>query len=100
MLFGKRIAVRDSKNIHGAVLSFSAAQWNAFVSGVRSGKYGREKREAQEPKDGTVPTRSSGSRPGMAWSTASLQAVGPAVADIARLASAYGWSVLSSLGYA
>ena len=37
--FGKRIAVRDSKNIHGAVLTFSSAQWNAFVVGVRTGKF-------------------------------------------------------------
>ena len=36
---GKRIAVRDSKNVHGAVLSFSSAQWNAFVAGVRTGKF-------------------------------------------------------------
>jgi hypothetical protein len=36
---GKRIAVRDSKNVHGAVLSFSSAQWNAFVAGVRTGEF-------------------------------------------------------------
>lgn len=35
--FGKRIAVRDSKNIHGAVLMFSSAQWNVFVASVRTG---------------------------------------------------------------
>ena len=98
---GKRIAVRDSKNVHGAVLSFSSAQWNAFVAGVRSGKYRREKGAAQEPKASSVPARSSVSRPGMAWSTANLPAVGPVVAEIARLALVYGWPVLSSsLGYA
>lgn len=32
---GKRIAVRDSKNVHGAVLTFSSVQWSAFVEGVR-----------------------------------------------------------------
>jgi Domain of unknown function (DUF397) len=30
------IDVRDSKNPQGSVLSFTSAQWNAFVSGVRS----------------------------------------------------------------
>jgi len=94
--FRKSIAVRDSKNIRGAVLSFSSAQWNAFVAGVRSGKYGREKREAQEPKASTVPARSSVSRPGMASTTASLQAVGAALAEMARLVSLLS----SSLGYA
>jgi Domain of unknown function (DUF397) len=32
---GKRIAVRDSKNVHDTVLTFSSAQWSAFVEGVR-----------------------------------------------------------------
>jgi hypothetical protein len=36
---GKRIAVRDSKNIHGAVLTFSSTEWNAFVAGIRTGKF-------------------------------------------------------------
>jgi hypothetical protein len=36
---GKRIAVRDSKNVHGVVLSFSSAQWNAFVAGVQTGEF-------------------------------------------------------------
>jgi hypothetical protein len=35
----KRIAVRDSKNIRGAVLTFSSAEWNAFVAGIRTGKF-------------------------------------------------------------
>jgi hypothetical protein len=34
----KHIAVRDSKNAHGAVLTFSSNQWNTFVAGVRNGK--------------------------------------------------------------
>ena len=33
---GARIHVRDSKNPGGVVLRFTAAQWNAFVTGVRS----------------------------------------------------------------
>ena len=37
--FGKRIVVRDSKNIDGAVLTFSSVQWHAFVAGVRTGKF-------------------------------------------------------------
>ena len=36
---GKRIAIRDSKNIHGAVLTFSSTEWNAFVAGIRTGKF-------------------------------------------------------------
>ena len=31
-----RIDVRDSKNAHGAILTFSPAQWNEFVAFVRS----------------------------------------------------------------
>jgi Domain of unknown function (DUF397) len=100
----RRIAVRDSKNVQGAVLSFSPAQWSAFVAGVRSGKFGRVrrvKREVQEPKASTAPARSSASRSGVAMGTVSLQAVGPVVVGIARLASVYGCSVLlSSLSYA
>ena len=36
---GKRIAVRDSKNVGGAVLMFSSAQWSAFVAGIRTDKF-------------------------------------------------------------
>jgi len=97
----KRIAVRDSKNVQGVVLSFSSTQWNAFVAGVRRGKFGRVKKEAQEPKASTVPARPSASRPGMAVGAVSLLGAGPVVVGIARLASAYGRSVLlSSLSYA
>lgn len=36
----KRIDVRDSKNAHGAaVLTFGAAQWNAFLVSVRNGVF-------------------------------------------------------------
>lgn len=34
----KRVALRDSKNANGAVLTFSPLQWNAFVASVRSAK--------------------------------------------------------------
>jgi Domain of unknown function (DUF397) len=32
-------AVRDSKDPHGARLTFSACAWTAFVSSVKHGKY-------------------------------------------------------------
>jgi hypothetical protein len=32
----RRIDVRDSMNIRGAVLTFSSAQWNTFVVSLRS----------------------------------------------------------------
>jgi Domain of unknown function (DUF397) len=32
----RRIDVRDSTNIRGAVLTFSSTQWNAFVASLRS----------------------------------------------------------------
>jgi hypothetical protein len=32
-------AVRDSKDRHGAVLSFTAAQWAAFTAGVQAGEF-------------------------------------------------------------
>lgn len=37
---GKRIDVRDSKNVPGTVLTFSSTQWNAFVANVRRGNLG------------------------------------------------------------
>jgi hypothetical protein len=38
---GGMIRVRDSKHTSGAVLSFTQAEWEAFVSGVRNGEFGR-----------------------------------------------------------
>lgn len=35
-----RRAVRDSKNPSGPALSFTAAQWSAFTTGVRAGDFG------------------------------------------------------------
>jgi Domain of unknown function (DUF397) len=34
-------AVRDSKNPDGAVLTFTAGEWQAFLAGVRAGEFGR-----------------------------------------------------------
>ncbi len=33
------IAIRDSKDLHGSVLTFSAEEWAAFVAGVRNGEF-------------------------------------------------------------
>ena len=34
-----RVAVRDSKQQHGAVLLFTATEWQAFLNGVRDGEF-------------------------------------------------------------
>jgi predicted secreted Zn-dependent protease len=34
------VAVRDSKNPNSPVLSFNAAEWSAFVDGVKAGEFG------------------------------------------------------------
>ena len=33
------VGVRDSKNPSGAVLSFTSAEWHAFVAGVKQGEF-------------------------------------------------------------
>jgi hypothetical protein len=33
------IGVRDSKDPHGPVLTFTPAEWEAFTSGVRDGEF-------------------------------------------------------------
>ncbi|HEV8651717.1 MAG TPA: DUF397 domain-containing protein [Actinomycetes bacterium] len=33
------VAVRDSKERHGPILVFTAAEWAAFVHGVRDGQF-------------------------------------------------------------
>jgi hypothetical protein len=38
-LEGGMTAVRDSKNPDGAVLTFTAGEWQAFLSGVRAGEF-------------------------------------------------------------
>jgi Domain of unknown function (DUF397) len=35
-----RVAVRDSKDIAGPVLTFSVDRWRSFVSGLRTGALG------------------------------------------------------------
>jgi len=37
---GTGVAVRDSKNLAGAVLSFPATAWSAFTSGVCADQFG------------------------------------------------------------
>lgn len=41
-LSGELIGVRDSKNPRGPVLRFTRADWDAFVSGIRTGEFGQE----------------------------------------------------------
>jgi hypothetical protein len=36
---GEMIAVRDSKNPEGAVLVYTATEWNEFAANVRKGQY-------------------------------------------------------------
>ncbi|WP_052069319.1 DUF397 domain-containing protein [Streptacidiphilus albus] len=36
--FGDAVPVRDSKDVSGPVLAFSAAAWSAFVDAVKSGE--------------------------------------------------------------
>lgn len=39
------IRVRDSKDRRGAVLSFTLAEWDAFIGGVRLGEFDRKRRD-------------------------------------------------------
>lgn len=39
---GDTIRVRDSKNPRGRILSFTTAEWGAFIGGVRNGKFDRQ----------------------------------------------------------
>lgn len=41
-LSGDTIRVRDSKNPRGGVLSFTTAEWDAFIGGVRIGEFDRK----------------------------------------------------------
>jgi hypothetical protein len=34
-----QVALRDSKDRHGPVLLFSAAEWRSFVHGVKAGEF-------------------------------------------------------------
>jgi hypothetical protein len=38
-LTGDTIGIRDSKHPKGAVLSFTLAEWDAFIGGVRNGEF-------------------------------------------------------------
>jgi hypothetical protein len=38
------ILVRDSKNPRGPVLSFTPAEWDAFIGGVHQGEFDRQPR--------------------------------------------------------
>lgn len=38
-LEGDGVAVRDSKDPDGAVLSFNAPEWQAFIQGVKAGEF-------------------------------------------------------------
>jgi hypothetical protein len=40
-LAGDAIRVRDSKNPRGGVLSFTPAEWDAFIGGVLNGEFNR-----------------------------------------------------------
>ncbi|MGY1898641.1 DUF397 domain-containing protein [Nocardia gipuzkoensis] len=40
-LDGGRVGVRDSKNTHGGVLTFTPSEWDAFLSGARDGQFDR-----------------------------------------------------------
>ena len=33
------VAVRDSKDPHGPVLTFTPGEWRTFIAGVKSGKF-------------------------------------------------------------
>ena len=37
------IRVRDSKNPRGGILSFTPAEWDAFIGGVRLGEFDRKR---------------------------------------------------------
>jgi Domain of unknown function (DUF397) len=39
-LYGAAVGVRDTKDAGGLVLRFSPAEWDAFLGGVRNGKFG------------------------------------------------------------
>lgn len=41
-LTGDRIRVRDSKHPRGAVLTFTPAEWDAFIGGVHNGEFDRK----------------------------------------------------------
>jgi hypothetical protein len=46
-LTGNRIQVRDSKHPRKAVLTFTTAEWDAFIGGVYNGEFDRKPRGQQ-----------------------------------------------------
>jgi Domain of unknown function (DUF397) len=38
-LYGRSVGVRDSKDANGLVLRFAAGEWQAFLGGVRNGRF-------------------------------------------------------------
>jgi len=48
---GTEVLVRDSKNPDGPVLEFTAAEWDAFLAGVRNGEFDRRQTPVQEELD-------------------------------------------------
>jgi Domain of unknown function (DUF397) len=44
-LSGDTIRVRDSKNPGGGLLSFTMAEWDAFIGGVLNGEFNRRPRD-------------------------------------------------------
>ena len=38
-LYGRAVGVRDSQDADGLVLRFAAGEWQAFLGGVRNGRF-------------------------------------------------------------
>jgi Domain of unknown function (DUF397) len=38
-LYGRSVGVRDSQDADGLVLRFTSGEWQAFLGGVRSGRF-------------------------------------------------------------
>lgn len=47
-LVGEQVAIRDSKDRSGPVLTFSPTEWEAFLAGVRSGEFDAPARPAPQ----------------------------------------------------
>jgi hypothetical protein len=46
---GGQVAIRQSKDPSGPVLTFSPTEWEAFLAGVRGGEFDAPARPAQPP---------------------------------------------------
>jgi hypothetical protein len=49
-LLDGEIGVRDSKDVEGPVLRFTPEEWNAFLGGVRNGKFDRLSKPGRETR--------------------------------------------------